>query len=78
MIKETLTRLSAPMPAFFKRLRNLGASIGLSSTAAAAAIQVSPLPLPACLSTYAGYGIVVGVVTTFVCHLTVDDNKVKI
>ena len=76
MIKELLFRISAPMPAFFKKLRNLGMSIGIASTAAAAAIQVSPIPLPAILSTYAGYGIVIGVVTTFLCHLTVDDNKV--
>jgi hypothetical protein len=63
---KLLERIEAPVPKFFRRLRN----IGMLLTAAGAAIIGAPILLPAQLIDIAGYITVAGSVITAMSQLT--------
>jgi hypothetical protein len=66
-------RLAAPMPPFFRRIRNFGLVLG----AVATAILTSPIALPPVLITVAGYATVLASAIAAVASLTVDYDATK-
>jgi ABC-type xylose transport system permease subunit len=66
-------RISSPTPTFFKRIRNIGLTIG----AIGAALLAAPIALPAVISTVAGYLATAGLVATAVSTATVEEKPVK-
>lgn len=66
-----IQRVKAPTPKFFRVLRN----IGLTLTAASAAILAAPVTLPVALMTAATYVAVAGGVLTAVSQATVDEEE---
>jgi len=79
MIKEALLRISAPMPLFFKRLRSFVLLyISGPCTAIVTASKTSLVPIPEWILTWAGYGVIGGLLIAAFCHLPVDDNKVQL
>lgn len=74
MIIETLERLSAPTPKYFKKLIKLSLSVG----AVGAGIMAAPagVVIPAMLVKAAGYMVTAGVIGASIGKLTVDDAAV--
>lgn len=68
MIKETLERVSKPTPNYFKKVINIGITLGVIGTAIAAA----PIALPAAVVTLGGYLATAGVIAAAVAKTTVD------
>ena len=68
MIKETLDRLKKPTPNYFKKVINIGITLGVIGTAIAAA----PVALPAAVVTLGGYLATAGVIAAAVAKTTVD------
>ena len=66
-------RISSPNTTFFKRIRNIGLTIG----AIGAALLAAPIALPAVISTVAGYLATAGLVATAVSTATVEEKPVK-
>ncbi len=66
-----LQRVKAPIPGFFKKLRN----IGLLLTAISGSLLAAPIALPAFLANAAGYIAVAGTVVTTVSQLTVKEPE---
>ena len=63
----------APLPPFFRLLRN----IGLVLTGVTTAILTAPVTLPAAITTIAGYLAVAGSVAATISQLTTDSNNTK-
>ena len=68
MIKETLERVKKPTPNYFKKVINIGITLGVIGTAIAAA----PIALPAVLVTVSGYMATAGIIAAAVAKTTVD------
>lgn len=66
-------RISSPTPSFFKKIRNVGLTVG----AVGAALLAAPIALPAFVSTIAGYLATAGIVATAVSTTTVEEKPVK-
>ncbi len=66
-----IKRAKAPMPKFFKVLRN----VGLSLAAVGGTILAAPIALPLVITTIGGYLVVAGGVVTAVSQLTTDENR---
>jgi hypothetical protein len=66
-----LERVVSPTPTFFQKLRN----IGLVLAAICAGIMASPVPLPAIVTTIAGYVALVGTVLSGVSQITVTGDR---
>jgi ABC-type xylose transport system permease subunit len=69
-MKQIVSRITAPTPSFFKKLRN----IGLALAAVATAIVTAPIALPAVVVTVAGYLAVAGAVLTAVSQTAVESE----
>jgi hypothetical protein len=69
-MKQIVSRITAPTPSFFKKLRN----IGLALAAVATAIVTAPIALPAVVVTVAGYLAVAGGVLTAVSQTAVESE----
>lgn len=70
---NVVERAQAPIPKFFKVLRNIGiivATIG-------GVILTAPVALPAAIVTVGGYLAVAGGVISAISQVTVDDKKLK-
>nr|MBC7614257.1 hypothetical protein [Pseudopedobacter sp.] len=75
-VNKTLSlreRISSPTPSFFKRIRNIGLTVG----AIGAALLAAPIALPAVISTLAGYLATAGLVATAVSTATVAEKPAK-
>lgn len=75
--QESLTigeRLAAPIPKFFRILRNIGIMLG----SIGAAILASPVALPTNITDIAGYLITAGAVATAVSSTTVDYKELSL
>ena len=70
---KILERITAPVPSFFKKLRN----IGLALAAIGTAIITAPVGLPVGLLTVAGYITVAGSVIGAVSQLTTNADGEK-
>lgn len=68
-MKEIITRLSAPTPRFFRRIRN----IGLLLTGLSGAILTAPLVLPPVVLTAAGYLALAGAVASALSQAAVNE-----
>lgn len=68
MMKETLERVKKPTPKYFKKIINIGLTLGAVGTAIAAA----PIALPAVLITVSGYLATAGIVAAAIAKTTVD------
>jgi len=66
-------RIGSPSPTFFKRIRNIGLTIG----AIGAALLAAPIALPPLISTLAGYFATAGLVATAVSATTVEEKPAK-
>ncbi|MFC5282011.1 hypothetical protein [Pedobacter alpinus] len=64
--KSIIERINAPTPKFFKKLRNIGLTLGSIGVA----ILAAPIALPAVLTTVAGYFATVGLVASAVASVT--------
>jgi ABC-type xylose transport system permease subunit len=64
-------RLSAPTPAFFKKIRTIGLTLG----AIGGALLSAPLSLPAVVTTIAGYLVAAGLVASAVSITAVDSPQ---
>lgn len=74
MDKKTLTlneRLAAPTPSFFKKIRNIGLTLG----AIGGALLTAPVTLPAAVVTIAGYLVAAGLVASAVSVTAVEDPQ---
>jgi ABC-type xylose transport system permease subunit len=69
-MKQIVSRITAPTPSFFKKLRN----IGLALAAVATAIVTAPIAMPAIVVTIAGYLAVAGGVLTAVSQTAVESE----
>lgn len=67
-MKQILSRVNAPTPKFFKKLRN----IGLALAAIAATIVAAPIALPAVIIKVAGYIAVASGVLSAVSQTAVE------
>lgn len=67
-MKQILTRVNAPTPKFFKKLRN----IGLALAALAGTIVAAPIALPAVVIKVAGYLAVASGVLSAVSQTAVE------
>lgn len=67
-MKQILTRVNAPTPKFFKKLRN----IGLALAAVAGTIVAAPIALPAVVIKVAGYLAVASGVLSAVSQTAVE------
>lgn len=65
-----LDRIQAPTPRFFKKLRNIGLTIGAISTS----ILAAPVTLPTILTTIAGYLIVASGILSAVSQTAVEQE----
>jgi hypothetical protein len=65
---NVIQRVKAPTPKFFRVLRN----IGLTLTAASAAVLTAPVALPALVLTVAGYMAVAGAVMSTVSQTAIE------
>lgn len=70
-MKQIITRMKKPTPAFFKKIRN----IGLALAAVSASILAAPVALPALLVNVAGYLAVAGGVMTTISQTAVKMEK---
>jgi len=70
MKKEILHRLTSPTPAFFKKIRTIGLTLG----AIGAALLSAPITLPATVVTIAGYLATAGIVASAVSTVAKDDR----
>ncbi|MBS1566392.1 MAG: hypothetical protein JST39_18560 [Bacteroidetes bacterium] len=68
---DILTRVTAPTPPFFTRLRN----IGLVLSAVATALLGAPVALPAIVAKIAGYIAVAGAVAASVSQTAVGSDE---
>jgi hypothetical protein len=71
MTKKTLSikeRLNAPTPSFFRKIRNIGLTLG----AIGGALLAAPVTLPAAVLTVAGYLITIGLVASAVAVTAVE------
>lgn len=76
MDKKKLTlneRLSAPTPSFFKKIRNIGLTLG----AIGGALLTAPVTLPAAVVTVAGYLVTAGIVASAVSVTAVENSHVS-
>jgi ABC-type xylose transport system permease subunit len=69
-MKQIVSRITAPTPSFFKKLRN----IGLALVAVATTIVTAPIAMPAIVVTIAGYLVVAGGVLTAVSQTAVESE----
>lgn len=69
-MKEIVTRMQAPTPAFFRMLR----TIGLVLAAASATIIATPIALPLIVTQVAGYVALAGAVASAVSQTAVDHS----
>jgi ABC-type xylose transport system permease subunit len=69
-MKQIVSRITAPTPSFFKKLRN----IGLALVAVATTIVTAPIAIPAIIVTIAGYLAVAGGVLTAVSQTAVESE----
>lgn len=72
-MKNLIQRLISDTPTFFKRLRNLGITVGAIG-GALLAIPASMIVLPAALLTLAAHAVTVGVVTAAVSQAVTNDK----
>jgi len=63
-------RAKAPTPKFFRKLRN----IAIAVVAGAGAILVSPIALPAVVTTWAGYVVLAGSMVGITSHVTIKND----
>ncbi len=75
-MKDLIKRLTSDTPTFFKRLRNLGITIGAIG-GALLAIPTSVVVLPAVLLTLAAHAVTLGVVTAAVSQAVTPKEEVK-
>ena len=71
MTKKALSiqeRLNAPTPSFFRKIRNIGLTLG----AIGAALLAAPVTLPAAVLTVAGYLMTAGLVASAVSLTAVE------
>jgi ABC-type xylose transport system permease subunit len=69
-MKQIISRITAPTPSFFKKLRN----IGLALIAVATTIVTAPITMPAIVVTIAGYLAVAGGVLSAVSQTAVESE----
>jgi ABC-type xylose transport system permease subunit len=69
-MKQIVSRITAPTPSFFKKLRN----IGLALVAVATTIVTAPIAMPAIVVTIAGYLAVAGAVLSAVSQTAVESE----
>ncbi|MCU7550421.1 hypothetical protein OCK74_14970 [Chitinophagaceae bacterium LB-8] len=67
-MKQIISRIQAPTPPFFVKLRN----IGLALTAVSIALTTSPLALPIVVVKIAGYLAIAGSVASAVSQAAVE------
>lgn len=72
-MKEIIERVQAPTPNFFKKIRNIGLTLG----AIGAALLAAPITLPATVVTIAGYLTTVGIVASAIATAAKDDQIEK-
>ncbi|MCP9752434.1 hypothetical protein [Ferruginibacter sp. HRS2-29] len=63
-------RVKAPTPKFFRKLRN----IAIAVVAGAGAILVSPIALPAVVTSIASYVVLAGSVMGITSHVTIKND----
>jgi ABC-type xylose transport system permease subunit len=66
-------RISSPTPAFFKKIRAIGLTLG----AIGGAILAAPVALPAAITTLAGYLLTAGIVTSAISTTAVETGSGK-
>jgi uncharacterized membrane protein HdeD (DUF308 family) len=71
-MKKIINRAKAPIPKFFKVLRN----IGLALAAVGGTILAAPIALPVVVTSIGGYLAVAGGVVSAVSQLTTTTEKV--
>lgn len=69
-VNEGFSRLSKPLPKFWKKVRRIGIGLGVIGTALATA----PIALPAAIVGISGYLITAGIVATAASQLTKEDE----
>jgi uncharacterized membrane protein HdeD (DUF308 family) len=70
MYMNIIKRAKAPMPKFFKVLRN----IGLTMAAIGGAVVAAPIALPIAVSSIGGYMALAGGVLSAVSQMTTQNN----
>lgn len=63
-------RITSPTPSFFKRIRNIGLTLG----AIGGALLAAPVTLPAAVITVAGYLVTAGLVASAVSATAVENT----
>lgn len=71
-MKKIITRAKAPIPKFFKVLRN----VGLALAAVGGTILAAPIALPAIVTTIGGYVAVAGGVLSAASQLTTTGDNI--
>jgi uncharacterized membrane protein HdeD (DUF308 family) len=72
IMKKIITRAKAPIPKFFKVLRN----VGLALAAVGGTILAAPIALPAIVTTIGGYVAVAGGVLSAASQLTTTGDNI--
>jgi hypothetical protein len=70
-MKEIIKRWKSKTPSFFKKVVNLGLSVGVIG----GAIITAPVTLPIAVVSIGGYMVTVGTVTAVVAKLAKEDNS---
>lgn len=70
-MKKIMNRAKAPVPKFFKVLRN----VGLALAAVGGTILAAPVALPVAIVSFGGYVAVAGGVISAVSQLTTTDDS---
>ncbi|WP_207532961.1 hypothetical protein [Desertivirga arenae] len=70
-LRNLKTRIKAPTPPFFRKVRSLGILLGAIGTA----VLSAPIALPAAITTVAGYLVTAGLVATAVSSTAVEKEE---
>jgi hypothetical protein len=73
-LSNILNRATDPTPPFWKKVRRLGLMVAGVGTALLTIPTTAGIALPAVVSTFAGYAVVAGTVTTALSQLA-SENK---